>query len=184
VLAEGAGVLVLETIEHALRRGVSILAEVAGIGMSCDAYHITSAHPDGRGASQAMTQALESAGMKPNDIDYINAHGTSTQINDQVETLAIKNSFGDCARSIPISSIKSMIGHSVGAAGALEAITCVNVISQGVIPPTINQEILDPQCDLDYVPNRARPKAVRVAMSNSFAFGGQNCVLVFKRFDS
>jgi 3-oxoacyl-[acyl-carrier-protein] synthase II len=184
VLAEGAGVLVLETIEHALRRGVSILAEVAGIGMSCDAYHITAAHPDGRGASQAMTQALESAGMKPNDIDYINAHGTSTQINDQVETLAIKYSFGDYARSIPISSIKSMIGHSVGAAGALEAITCVNVISQGVIPPTINQEILDPQCDLDYVPNRARPKSVRVAMSNSFAFGGQNGVLIFKRFRS
>ena len=183
VMAEGAGVLVLETLDHARRRAAPILAEIVGIGMSCDAYHITSAHPDGRGASQAMNQALESAALKPDDIDYINAHGTSTEINDRIETLAIKNTFGDRAREVPISSIKSMIGHSVGAAGALEAVTCVNVINRGVIPPTINQETPDPHCDLDYVPNRARTKSVHAAMSNSFAFGGQNCVLIFRRFD-
>jgi 3-oxoacyl-[acyl-carrier-protein] synthase II len=184
VMAEGAGVLILETLEHARQRAAPILAEIAGIGMSCDAYHITSAHPDGRGASQAMDQAMKSAALKPDDIDYVNAHGTSTNINDQVETRAIKTTFGDRAYAIPISSIKSMIGHAIGAAGALEAVTCVNVINQGVIPPTINQENRDPECDLDYVPNQARRTPVRVAMSNSFAFGGQNCVLILKRFDA
>jgi len=184
VMAEGAAVLILETLEHARQRGASILAEIAGIGMSCDAYHITSAHPDGRGASQAMDSALASAALKPNEIGYINAHGTSTNINDRIETLAIKNTFGDRARDIPISSIKSMIGHSVGAAGALEAVTCVNVINHGVIPPTINLETSDPACDLDYVPNHARTTSVRAAMSNSFAFGGQNCVLIFRQLDS
>jgi 3-oxoacyl-[acyl-carrier-protein] synthase II len=184
VMAEGAAVLVLENLEHARKRSAKVLAELAGIGMSCDAYHITAAHPDGKGASQAMEQALQTAGMETAQIDYINAHGTSTQINDQIETQAIKNTFGKLAFSIPVSSIKSMIGHSIGASGALKAATCVNVINQGVIPPTINLENPDPLCDLDYVPNRSRPKTVRAAMSNSFAFGGQNCVLIFRGIDS
>jgi 3-oxoacyl-[acyl-carrier-protein] synthase II len=184
VMAEGGGVLILETLDHARERGATVLAEIAGVGMSCDAYHITAAHPDGRGAAQAMNQALKSAVLTPADIDYVNAHGTATDINDRTETLAIKTTFGDRAHEIPISSIKSMIGHSVGAAGALEAVTCINVINQGMIPPTINLENPDPACDLDYVPNQAREKTVRAAMSNSFAFGGQNCVLIFKRFES
>jgi 3-oxoacyl-[acyl-carrier-protein] synthase II len=183
VMAEGAAVLVLETLAHARQRSATILAELAGIGMSCDAYHITAAHPDGRGASQAMAQALRSAGMEPQDIEYIGAHGTGTDVNDPIETQAIKTTFHDLAYRIPISSIKSMIGHAIGAAGALGAVTCVNVINRGVIPPTINLEHPDPACDLDYVPNRARRQTVRAAMSNSFAFGGQNCVLIFKRHE-
>ncbi|HAB15812.1 MAG TPA: beta-ketoacyl-ACP synthase II [Verrucomicrobiota bacterium] len=183
VMAEGAAVLVLETLEHARQRSARIWAELAGIGMSCDAHHITAAHPDGRGASQAMDQALKSAGLDASQIDYINAHGTSTDVNDPIETRAIKTTFGQRAYTTPISSIKSMIGHSIGASGALEAVTCVNVINRGVIPPTINLEQPDPACDLDYVPNQARVQPVRTAMSNSFAFGGQNCVLIFKRFE-
>jgi 3-oxoacyl-[acyl-carrier-protein] synthase II len=183
VMAEGAAVLVLETLAHARQRSARILAELAGIGMSCDAYHITAAHPDGRGASQAMNQALQSAGMEPEQIGYIGAHGTGTDINDPIETRAIKTTFGKLAYLIPISSIKSMIGHAIGAAGALGAVSCVNVINRGMIPPTINLEHPDPACDLDYVPNVARPQVVRAAVSNSFAFGGQNCVLVFKRYD-
>jgi 3-oxoacyl-[acyl-carrier-protein] synthase II len=183
-MAEGAAVLVLETLAHAQRRSARILAEFAGVGMSCDAYHITAAHPDGRGGSQAMAQALHSAGLVPSQIDYINAHGTATDVNDPIETQAIKSTFGELAYTIPISSIKSMLGHSIGASGALEAATCVHVINRGVIPPTINLEYPDPACDLDYVPNQAREHAVRAAMSNSFAFGGQNCVLVFKRFEN
>ena len=182
VMAEGAAVLVLETLEHARKRSAPILAELSGIGMSCDAYHITAAHPDGLGAVQAMQQALQTAGLKPEDIDYINAHGTGTDVNDPIETRAIKTTFGARAYSIPVSSIKSMIGHSIGAGGALEAATCVNIINQGVIPPTINLEDPDPACDLDYVPNQARTADVRRVMSNSFAFGGQNCVLIFERF--
>jgi 3-oxoacyl-[acyl-carrier-protein] synthase II len=182
VMAEGAAVLVLETLEHARKRSAPILAELSGIGMSCDAYHITAAHPDGLGAVQAMQQALQTAGLKPEDIDYINAHGTGTDVNDPIETRAIKTTFGERAYSIPVSSIKSMIGHSIGAGGALEAATCVNIINQGIIPPTINLEDPDPACDLDYVPNQARKAEVRRVMSNSFAFGGQNCVLIFERF--
>jgi 3-oxoacyl-[acyl-carrier-protein] synthase II len=182
-MAEGAAVLVLETLAHARQRAANILAELAGIGMSCDAYHITAAHPDGRGASQAMDQALRSAAMEPKQIDYICAHGTATEVNDSIETQAIKTAFGVLAYSIPISSIKSMIGHGIGMAGALGAATCVNVINRGMIPPTINLEHPDPKCDLDYVPNQARRKTVRAAMSNSFAFGGQNCVLIFRRYD-
>lgn len=182
VMAEGAAVLVLETLEHARKRSAPILAELSGIGMSCDAYHITAAHPDGLGAVQAMQQALQTAGLKPEDIDYINAHGTGTDVNDPIETRAIKTTFGERAYSIPVSSIKSMIGHSIGAGGALEAATCVNIINQGVIPPTINLEDPDPACDLDYVPNQARKAEVHRVMSNSFAFGGQNCVLIFERF--
>ena len=182
VMGEGSGVLVLETLDHALQRQAPILAELVGVGMSCDAYHITAAHPDGRGASQAMDQALKGAGMEPADIDYINAHGTATGVNDPIETAAIKTTFGEQAYNTPVSSIKSMIGHAIGGSGALEAVTCVNVINEGVIPPTINLEDPDPDCDLDYVPNQARQAEVKTAMSNSFAFGGQNCVLIFKGF--
>ena len=182
VMSEGSAVLVLETLEHARRRSARILAELSGVGMSCDAYHITAAHPDGLGAAQAMQQALGVAGLQPGDIDYINAHGTGTDVNDPIETRAIKKVFGERAYGIPVSSIKSMIGHSIGAAGALEAATCVNIINRGVIPPTINLEDPDPSCDLDYVPNQARRGDVRRVMSNSFAFGGQNCVLIFERF--
>ena len=182
VMAEGAGSLILETLEHAQARGATILAELAGVGMSCDAFHITSAHPDGLGASLAIDTALASAGMVPGDVDYINAHGTSTQVNDPIETNAIRNSFGEHAKSIPVSSIKSMIGHSIGASGALEAVTSVMVINEGVIPPTINLDHPDEGCDLDYVPKVARRQTVDAVVSNSFGFGGQNCVLVFRRW--
>lgn len=180
VMAEGAGSLILETLAHAQARGATILAELAGVGMSCDAFHITSAHPDGLGASNAIDAALKSAGMQPGEIDYINAHGTSTQVNDPIETNAIRNSFGEHARSIPVSSIKSMLGHSIGASGALEAVASVMTINEGVIPPTINLDTPDESCDLDYVPHVARRQPVNAVVSNSFAFGGQNCVLVFK----
>ncbi len=181
VMAEGCGVLILETLEHARARGATILAELAGIGMSCDSFHITSAHPDGRGATQAINAALKAAGLQPEDVDYINAHGTSTQVNDPIETNAIRTSFGEHAYKIPISSTKSMLGHSIGASAGLEAVTCVKVIQQGVIPPTINLDQPGEGCDLDYVPHTARKQKVDVAVSNSFAFGGQNCVLVIKR---
>ena len=184
VIGEGCGVLVMETLERAQQRGANILAELIGMSMSCDAFHITSAHPDGRGAAQAMTAALDSAGLEPADVDYVNAHGTATQVNDPIETKAIKTAFGDLAYQIPISSIKSMIGHSIGAAGALEAVTCIMALNAGVIPPTINLDNPDPNCDLDYVPHVARKKELNVIMSNSFAFGGQNCVLIFRKFSS
>ena len=182
VMAEGAGILILETLDHARARDATILAELAGVGMSCDAFHITSAHPDGLGASSAIDSALKSAGITPAEVDYINAHGTSTQVNDPIETNAIRNSFGEQAKRIPVSSIKSMLGHTIGASGALEAVTSVMVINEGVIPPTINLDEADEGCDLDYVPNVARQQAVDVVVSNSFAFGGQNCVLVFKGY--
>ena len=182
IISEGCGVLILETLEHAQQRGAPILAELVGIGMSCDAFHITAAHPDGRGAAQAMNQALQTADLRPEEIDYINAHGTSTEVNDPIETTAIKTVFGEYAYQVPISSIKSMIGHSIGASGALEAVASVMTINEGVIPPTINLDNPDPACDLDYVPNQARKKSIDVVMSNSFAFGGQNCSLIFKRF--
>lgn len=182
VIGEGCGVLVLETLERAQRRGANILAELSGIGMSCDAFHITSAHPDGRGAAQSMSAALQSAGLEPADVDYINAHGTATQVNDPIETNAVKTVFGQRAYQTPVSSIKSMIGHSIGAAGALEAIACIMAINAGIIPPTINLDKPDPKCDLDYVPHTAREKELNVVMSNSFAFGGQNCTLIFQKF--
>lgn len=181
VIAEGSSVLVLETLERARARGAPILAELAGIGMTCDAFHITSAHPDGAGAAQAMRVALDSAGLSPGQIDYINAHGTGTQVNDPIETNAIKQVFGDRAYKIPVSSTKSMTGHLIGAAGALEAMICVKALETGRIPPTINLDHSDPSCDLDYVPHKARTRELEVVMSNSFAFGGQNCVLVFRR---
>jgi len=183
VIAEGCGVLVLETLEKARERGAPILAELVGAGMTCDAFHITSAHPDGTGAAQAMTAALKSASLDPGDVDYVNAHGTSTPVNDPIESNAIKAALGQHAYKTPVSSTKSMTGHAIGAAGALEAMICVKAMEEGVVPPTINLDNPDPECDLDYVPHEARPARLDVVMSNSFAFGGQNCVLIFKKYD-
>ena len=180
ILGEGSGILVLERMDLALERGAPILAEIAGYGTSCDAYRLTDEDPEGRGAVLAMQRALESAGLSTAEIDYINAHGTSTSMNDRVETTAIKNLFGKRAYNIPVSSTKSMVGHAVSAAGAIEAITCVLAIRDQVLPPTINYEHPDPQCDLDYVPNVARPCRVGTTVSNSFGFGGHNDCLIVK----
>jgi 3-oxoacyl-[acyl-carrier-protein] synthase II len=181
VLGEGSGVLVLERMDLARERGAEVLCEVAGYGTSCDAYRLTDEDPEGRGAVLAMERALESAGIGPADVDYINAHGTSTPMNDRVETAAIKGLFGKRAYAVPVSSTKSMVGHTVSAAGAIEAISCALAIRDQVLPPTINYEFPDPECDLDYVPNAARSARVDVALSNSFGFGGHNDCLVFRR---
>ncbi len=181
VLAEMGTALVLEALEHARARGAPIWAEVAGYGASMDAYHIVAPAPDGNGAVRAMRAALASAGMHPEEIDYISAHGTSTPLNDRVETLAIKEVFGERAYRIPISSIKSMVGHSAGGCGAFEAAACAYTIREGIIPPTINYEHPDAECDLDYVPNAARRAEVRAALSNNFGFGGHNSCLVLRR---
>ncbi len=183
VMGEGAGILILERLEHAQARGARVYAEVVGYGTSADAYHITAPPENGEGAALAMRRALADAGLSPRDIDYINAHGTSTPLNDRSETQAIKAVFGEAAYNVPISSTKSMIGHLLGAAGAVEAIVCIRAITDGVIPPTINYEHPDPECDLDYVPNGARRKPVRAAMSNSFGFGGHNACLIFQRYE-
>ena len=183
VAAEGAGILVLESLDHAVRRGASILAEVIGYGVSADANDPVQPDEGGEGASRAIKWALEAAGVLPASVDYINAHGTSTPLNDVAETAAIKRVFGDSAYSIPISSTKSMIGHALGGAGGIEAIVCVETLRTGTIHPTINYEYPDPACDLDYVPNRARREEVKVALSNSFGFGGQNACLVLQRFE-
>lgn len=182
VLAEGAGILVLESLAHAKQRGAEILAEVAGYGATSDAYHLTAPEPEARGAAQAMRAALDDAGLKTEDVGYINAHGTSTPLNDALETRAIKTVFGDYAAKLPVSSIKSMLGHSLGAAAGLEAVACVLVIGGNVLPPTINLHDPDPELDLDFVPNQAREHAVDVVLSNSFAFGGHNASVVFRRF--
>jgi 3-oxoacyl-[acyl-carrier-protein] synthase II len=182
VVGEGAGVLVLESLEHAQARGATILAEIAGNGMACDAEHLTAPHSEGRGAVQAMKMALRDAGLKPEDVDYVNAHGTSTPINDPFETKAIKAAFGEHAYKLKISSTKSMHGHCVGAAGGIEAIASVKAICEGFVPPTINHHEPDPECDLDYVPNVGQKMDVNVVMSNSFGFGGHNGVLVIKKF--
>jgi len=182
VMAEGAAVLVLERADHALARGAPILAEVAGWGATADAHHITQPAPRGEGAARAMRLALRKAGLEPGDVDYINAHGTSTPTNDKHETQAIKAVFGPQAYRVPISSTKSMTGHLLGAAGALEAAVCVLAIHEGVIPPTINLEEPDPECDLDYTPHLPRRGRVRVAMSNALGFGGHNSSLVFRAF--
>jgi 3-oxoacyl-[acyl-carrier-protein] synthase II len=183
VMGEGAAVLVLEEYEHAMRRGAKIYAELVGYGATADAYHITAPCVDGEGAVKCMLRALEDAKLSPDEVDYINAHGTSTKLNDAVETLAIKNVFGERAYKIPVSSTKSMIGHLLGAAGAIEAVATIMTIHTGIIHPTINYENPDPECDLDYVPNEARKKEVNVAISNSFGFGGHNVCLVFKKFE-
>ncbi|MEE8442375.1 MAG: beta-ketoacyl-ACP synthase II [Dehalococcoidia bacterium] len=182
VPGEGASILVLEDLEHAMDRGATILAELTGFGVSSDAHHPVQPPEDGAGAARAIRFALENAGLSAADVDYINAHGTSTPMNDVAETRAIKLVFGDLAYRIPISATKSMIGHALGGAGGIEAMVCVKTIVEGVIHPTINQEFADLECDLDYVPNQAREKDVRVVLSNSFGFGGQNACLVFRRF--
>ena len=183
VVSEGAGVLILEDLEFAKNRGAVILGEIAGFGQSGDAYHIAAPSPDGEGPSRCMSAAIRDAGIAPDDLDYINAHGTSTKLNDLGETLAIKNVLKDHAYKVAISSNKSMMGHLLGGAGAVEAIFTLLSIKNGIIPPTINYENPDPECDLDYVPNEARKADIRYAMSNSFGFGGTNAALVFKKFE-
>lgn len=180
VMGEGSGIIILEELEHARARGAKIYAEIIGYGATADAYHITTPAPEGDGAARAMTAALQDAGIRPEDVDYINAHGTSTEYNDYFETVAIKRVFGENAYKTPVSSTKSMTGHLLGAAGGIEAIACLLAMEHGLIPPTINYEEPDPRCDLDYVPNQARPANLRVVMSNSFGFGGHNAVLVFR----
>lgn len=182
VMAEGAGVIILEELEHARKRGAKIYAEVIGYGMSGDAHHMTDPDPDG--AARCMSKALKDAGIEPSVVDYINAHGTSTQIGDKSETIAIKSTFGNHAYKLAVSSTKSMTGHMLGAAGGVEAIITVLTIREGVIPPTINLDHQDPECDLDYVPNKPRKAEVRIAISNSFGFGGHNATIVLKKFEA
>ncbi len=181
VIGEGAGILIIESLEHAQRRNARIRAELVGFGLSGDAYHMTAPPDDGEGGARAMKEALKDADMVPEDIDYINAHGTSTPLNDSCETKAIKSVFGQHAYKIPVSSTKSMTGHLLGGAGGVEAIFTVKALENGIIPPTINYENPDPECDLDYVPNKARKMEIQTAMSNSFGFGGTNGVLIFKK---
>jgi 3-oxoacyl-[acyl-carrier-protein] synthase II len=182
VMGEGAGVLLLEELEHARRRGATILAEVAGVGLTGDAFHMTSPAPDGEGAVRAMQMAIDDAGIAPEAVEYINAHGTSTELNDASETAAIKQVFGAHARRLMVSSTKSMVGHLLGAAAAVEVVFCTLAIRDEVVPPTINQETPDPACDLDYVPNAARRQRIDIALSNSFGFGGHNVALILRRY--
>ena len=182
VLGEGAGMVVLESLEGAQARGAKIYGEIVGYGSTADAFRITDTHPEGRGAISCMKMALEDAGLGLEDVDYINAHGTSTAVNDRVESLAIKQLFGPQAYKIPISSTKSMMGHLIAAAGATELIICLLAIRDNVVPPTINYENVDPDCDLDYIPNVARPHRCDAALNNSFGFGGQNISLLVSRF--
>ena len=183
VLGEGAGMLVIEDLEHAKKRGAHIYAEILGFGMTCDAYHMTAPEPSGRQATRAIQIALKDAGVKPTDVNYINAHGTSTPLNDKTETLVIKQVFGQHAYKVPVSATKSMIGHLIGAAGAVELIATTLALEHQVIPPTINYEIPDPTCDLDYVPNVARKTTIDIALKNSFGFGGKNSALVIKKYE-
>jgi 3-oxoacyl-[acyl-carrier-protein] synthase II len=181
-MGDGSGMLILEEMNFARERGAPILAEMVGYGSTADAYHVTEPPPGGVGIARAMRRALQKAGLRPDQVDYINAHGTSTPYNDRAETQAIKNCFAEQAYRVPISSIKSMIGHTMGASGAIGSVICVMSILTGIIPPTINLHHPDPECDLDYVPNEARQAVVRVAMSNSIGFGGHNACLIFKQF--
>lgn len=183
VIGEGSAILILETESHAKARGANILAEFAGYGSSADAYHITAPHSEGVGGSRAIRMALDTAGVNPEDVDYINAHGTGTQLNDVSETRAIKSAFGKRAYEVPVSSTKSMTGHMMGATGALEAIFCVLAIRNGILPPTINYRTPDPECDLDYVPNKMREAKINVAISNAFGFGGHNAVLAIRKYN-
>ena len=182
VLGEGAAIIILEDLGYALERGAPILAEIIGYSATSDAFHITQPSPNGEGATQALSLALKKAGVSPNEVDYINAHGSATVLNDKTETHAIKSVFGESAYHIPISASKSMLGHLIGAAGAIEAVICILAINHGIIPPTLNLTHPDPECDLDYVPNKARPAGVTTAVSNSFGFGGHNSVLIFRRY--
>lgn len=182
IMAEGSGILVIEELEHARKRGAEIYAELIGYGASADAHHLTAPAPGGEGAARCMQMALDDAGIGPEDVDYINAHGTSTPLNDKFETMAIKTVFGDTAEKVPVSSTKSMHGHLLGAAGGVESIACLLAMRENLIPPTINYEVPDPDCDLDYVPNQAREASVDIALSNSFGFGGHNGTLIFRRF--
>lgn len=184
VMGEGAGVLILESLEHAQERGANILGEVVGYGMSGDAYHVTAPAPDGDGAVRVMRAALRDAGVQPSDIDYINAHGTSTEFNDKIETIAVKRVFEDHAYRLAMSSIKSMTGHLLGAAGGVEGVACIMTLLDGVMPPTTNYETPDPECDLDYVPNEARKADLQLVMSNSFGFGGHNASLIFRKYST
>ncbi|HAH19620.1 MAG TPA: beta-ketoacyl-[acyl-carrier-protein] synthase II [Candidatus Omnitrophica bacterium] len=182
VMAEGCGIVVLETLEHAKKRNARIYAEILGYGMSCDAYHMTAPDPEGDGAARSMKEALKDAKLNPEDIDYINAHGTSTKLNDKIETVAFKKALGAHAKKVMISSTKSMTGHALGAAGGIEFAICCLTIKEGIVPPTINYEYPDPDCDLDYVPNTARKADINVCMSDSLGFGGHNATLVLNRF--
>jgi len=182
VMGEGAGLVVLESLEHAEARGANIIAEIVGYGSTCDAYHITSPAPDGSGAAKAMKDAIAEAGIKPEDVSYINAHGTSTPLNDQFETAAIKKAFGEAAYKVPISSTKSMTGHLLGAAGAIETIICAKALQEGFIPPTIGYETKDEELDLDYVPNVGRKQELEYALTNSLGFGGHNATLLLKKW--
>lgn len=181
VIGEGAGVVVLEEYEHARRRGAEIYAEVAGFGMTCDAFHMTAPCEDGNGAMRAMRRAMKDASLNAGDVDYINAHGTSTPLNDKCETMAIKGALGEAAQRVMVSSTKSMTGHLLGAAGGVESVACAMALKHGVVPPTINYTTPDPECDLDYVPNTARQQAIGACLNNSFGFGGHNATLAFRR---
>lgn len=183
VMGEGAGVLVLESLEHALSRGAKIYGEIIGYGASGDAYHITSPAPEGEGAQRAMREALSDGGINPSDVDYINADGTSTEYNDLYETMAIKHVFGEHAYKLAVSSTKSLTGHLLGAAGAIEAAVCLLALTEQVIPGTYNYEEVDPECDLDYVPNQSRPADLQIVLSNSFGFGGHNATLAFRKWE-
>jgi len=183
VIAEGSAMLVLEELEHAKARGAHIYGELIGYGMTADAYHITAPDPDGTGAAGAMKMALEDADLSPKDISYINAHGTSTHLNDKIETKAIKLVFGEEAKRTPVSSTKSVTGHLLGAAGAIELVACCMAIKDQIIPPTINYKTPDPECDLDYVPNEARKAKLSVALSNSLGFGGHNVSLIIRKYE-
>ncbi len=183
ILSEGAGIVILEQLDHALERGAKIVAEVAGYATSSDAFHVAAPDPEAAGAVRAMRWAIENAGLQPEDVDYVNAHGTSTPINDASETLAIKRLFGERAYELAISSSKSVLGHAMGAAGAIEAIFCAFALREGLVPPTWNYETADPDCDLDYVPNAPRAQDIKVALSNSFGLGGQNACLVLRRYE-
>ena len=183
VMGEGAGILVLESLESAKKRNANILAEIVGYGSTCDAYHITSPDPDGEGASRAMIEAIEEAKINKEEVSYINAHGTSTKLNDKFETIAIKRTFGDYAYKIPVSSTKSMTGHLLGAAGAIEAIICIESLRDNFVPPTIGYKNQDEDCDLDYVPNEGRSHEVNYALTNSLGFGGHNATLLFKKWN-
>lgn len=183
VIGEGGAVLVLESEEHAISRGSKILAEIVGYGSTCDAYHITCPHPEGEGAADAMIEAIEEAGIERNEVSYINAHGTSTPLNDKYETYAIKRVFDDYAYNIPVSSTKSMTGHLLGGAGSIEAVACIKALQEGFIPPTIGLENVDEELDLDYVPNKGREKELKYVLSNSLGFGGHNATLLFKKWE-